>query len=161
MGTGKSKPKRPERSHALEVAPQTWLDIWALCRRDHGLTWAEFEDLTLAQLEALEERRAIAIRHSRHDAAFIVATLFNLNRTADIEPLSPYDFLPGFERDPEERAAEQRRKEIIKGIRSTFAGMIGASKAEVLEMRDKMVTRLQADGYEDAAEIMTQAFPNL
>jgi hypothetical protein len=125
------------------------------------LTWAEFERLTLAQLEALEERRAIQIRHARYDAAFIVSTLFNVNKSSDVEPVSPLDFLPGFEEDPEERETRQRRKEVIKSIRSTFAGMPGAKAEDVKAMRDKIVRRLLANGHADAAEIMTEAYPNL
>lgn len=123
--------------------------------------WDEFQALTLAQLEALEERRAIQIRHARHDAAFIVSAMLNANRAPDMEALTPYDFLPGFEEPEDEREARQRRKEIIRGIRVTFAALGGASAEEVKGMRDKMVARLKVDGHADADEIMGEAFPNL
>jgi hypothetical protein len=130
-----------------------------LCRRDHGLTWAEFEALTLAQLEALDERRAIEIRHARHDAAFIVSAIYNASLGPGVEPLSPFDFLPGFEPDPEEREREQARKAIVSSIRQTLA-MLPTPEA-VRTMRDKIVTRLKAQGYTDAEDIIREAYPNL
>jgi hypothetical protein len=131
-----------------------------LCRKDHGLTWAEFQDITLAQLEALEERRAIQIRHARYDAALIAAAVLNANMPEGVEPVSPFDFLWGFEEPEEDRAARQHRKVLIKGIRHTLAA-IASSPVEVQTMRTKIIERLRADGHEDAEQIMTEAFPNL
>lgn len=135
------------------------MDIWALCRRDHGLTWAEFQGLTLAQLEALEERRAIAIRHARYDAALVAAAVLNANAQG-AEPLTPFDFLPGFEEPEEDRLARQHRKEVIKSIRHTLAAL-AAQPEEVKVMRLKIIDRLKSQGHEDAEAIMTEAFPNL
>lgn len=75
--------------------------------------------------------------------------------------MSPFDLIPGFEEDPDEREARLQRKIIIRGIRTTFAGLGGASAEEVKGLRDKMVTRLKAQGHEDAEQILTEAFPNL
>lgn len=136
------------------------MDIWALCRRDHGLTWAEFQDITLAQLEALEERRAVQIRHARHDAAFIVATLFNVNGSG--EHVSPLDFLPGFELDPAEVEAARWRKETIKGIRRTLGTLPkGTKPADVKILVSRMIQRLKDGGHDDAEQILDEAFPNL
>lgn len=138
------------------------MEIWAICRSDHGLSWDEFCDLTLAQFEALEERRAIRIRHRRHDAAFIVSTLLNLNRgTTDSDWISPYDFLPGFERDPEEVEAEERRKNAIRSVRFTFLSLKNASQERVLEVREKLLSSLRGQGFSDPEAMMTEAFPNL
>lgn len=145
----------------LEESPRSWIDTWALCRRDHGLTWDEFQSITLAQLEALEERRAIQIRHARHDASFIVATLFNLQRGDSAEVLSPFDFLPGFERDPDEVEAEKIRKETIADIRRTFTRMRGATMERVQEVRRKILDTLRERGFDRPEEIITEAFPNL
>jgi hypothetical protein len=126
------------------------------------LSWEEFCELTFPQFEALEERRAIQIRHARHDAAFIVATLLNVNRvSSDSDWCSPFDFLPGFERDPQEVEAEQRRREVVRSIRQTFINMPDASHERVQEARGKIIARLKERGYEDAEQLMTDAFPNL
>lgn len=133
-----------------------------MCRRDHGLAWDEFCNLTLAQLEALEERRAIEIRHARHDAAFIVSTLFNLNRGSGSDPLTPYDFLPGFEQDPDEKEAEDKRKAAVRGVRAAFAMQpVNISAAAVKSMKARILIRLQDQGYMDAEDIMREAYPNL
>ena len=138
------------------------MDIWALCRSDHGLTWEEFLGVTLAQLEALEERRAIKIRHARHDAAFVVSAILNTNLPSGTEPFTPFDFLPGFEQDPEVVETRKRRKKVIASIRSTFAKLPpGTTPAKVQELRASIVARLEAQGYKDAAEMMTEAYPNL
>lgn len=133
-----------------------------MCRREHGLSWDEFCNLTFPQFEALEERRAIEIRHARHDAAFIAATLMNINRASSSEEwLSPFDFLPGFERDPAEIEAEHRRRDVVRSIRYAFLSMRNLPREKVLEARDKMVARLKANGYENAEELMTEAYPDL
>lgn len=74
--------------------------------------------------------------------------------------MSPFDFLPGFEEPEEDREARQMRKNIIRGIRGTLASLAHKPE-EVTKMRTKILARLQAQGHEDAAEIMTEAFPNL
>lgn len=125
------------------------------------MTWKEFQNVTLAQLEALEERRAIQIRHARYDAALVAAAICNVNLPAGEIPISPFDFLQGFEQDPEEREALKRRKEIVKNIRVAFAKLpVGTSAAAVQGLRAKMVSRLQAQGY-DGEEILKEAYPDL
>lgn len=84
-----------------------------------------------------------------------------MNRAPDADWLSPFDFLPGFEDDPEEKAAAARHKEILRGIRVTLAMLPdGTTPEEVTALKAKMVTRLQAQGYEDAEQIVKEAYPN-
>lgn len=137
--------------------------MWALCRSDHGLSWPEFMDLTFPQFEALEERRTIRIRHERFNAALIASGLYNVNRHGDAEPLSPFDFLPGYEADEQVKEAERERKAIIRGIRQTLGRLPkGENTPErVAELVVKMKERLRANGHDDADAIMTEAFPNL
>lgn len=120
--------------------------------------------MTLARLEALEERRAIKIRHARHDAAFIVATLFNVHRGGKGEAVSPFDFLPGFEVDPVAKEAEDRRTAAVRGVRAVFAMMPDkATSEQVKERIGKIIDRLLAQGYTDAEArgILSEAYPNL
>jgi hypothetical protein len=73
-----------------------------LCRHDHGLSWQEFEELTLAQLEALEYRRTVQLRHERFNAGLVTSTVINVNLTEEGKRVSAFDFLPGFEnKEPE------------------------------------------------------------
>ncbi len=125
------------------------------------MTWEEFQGVTLAQLEALEERRAIQIRHARYDAALVAAAICNQNLPAGEIAISPFDFIPGYEPDPEEREALKRRKEIVKNIRIAFAKLpFVTTAAAVQELRAKMVGRLQAQGL-DGEEILKEAYPDL
>lgn len=136
--------------------------MWAVCRGDHGLSWAEFEDLTFAQYEALEERRTIRIRHARFDAALIVSTLYNINRAGDMEYLSPLDFLPGFEEDEDIKRARLARKQAVSGVRRSLAMLPMRTTAEaVAALVVKIKAGLKAAGHEDADAIVTEAFPNL
>lgn len=86
----------------------------------------------------------------------------NINRASSSEEwLSPFDFLPGFERDPAEIEAEHRRRDVVRSIRYAFLSMRNLPREKVLEARDKMVARLKANGYENAEELMTEAYPDL
>jgi hypothetical protein len=125
------------------------------------MTWEEFTGLTLAQLEALEERRSIKIRHARFNAALMTAAIFNVHRSAETEALTPFDFLPGFERDPEEAEREFRRRAARKGLQVAMARLPNNTAPEMVrELKDKMIARLKASGFEDAEEIWAEAFAN-
>jgi hypothetical protein len=131
-----------------------------MCRRDHGLSWDEFLDITLAQLEALEERRAISIRHERFNAALITSALINANRSADSASVSPFDFLPGFDR-PEEDEKQKTRRSVKHAIALAFTQMKGKSREEILEEKSKMVARMKANGIEDPEGLIREVFPEL
>ena len=136
--------------------------MWALCRADHGLSWDEFCTLTLAQLEALEERREIAIRHQRFNAALITSTLYNINRPADSEPMSAFDFLPGFERDPEAERHARGRQQVKQAIAKAFANLPrNWTRADVLAEKARAVKRMQERGIEDAEQLFREVYPSL
>lgn len=135
--------------------------MWATCRHDHGLTWTEFQDITLAQYEALEERRMIAVRHSRFNAALTASVVFNAHRSEDSEPLSPFDFLPGFERDPDEEEAEKLRKSAKHAIAVAFSEMGELSAHNVQVEKARMIHRMKANGVEDPEELIREVFPDL
>lgn len=115
--------------------------------------------MTLPQLEALEERRNISIRHARFNAALTTSALINLHRSQDSEPVSPYDFLPGFERDKEAEEKEKLEKSIVHGIKIAFAEMKNKSRDEILRERDAMVKRMKANGIENPEELIRRAYP--
>jgi hypothetical protein len=131
-----------------------------LCRRDHGLTWAEFLEITLAQLEALEERRTIAIRHQRFNAALITSALINANRAADSPSVSPFDFLPGFD-NPEDDEKDKTRRSIKHAIAIAFTQMRGKSHEEIQAEKAAMIQRMEANGVEDPEELIREVFPEL
>jgi hypothetical protein len=135
--------------------------MWAICRRDHGLTWTEFQDITLAQFEALEERRMIAVRHSRFNAALTASVVYNAHRGEDSEALSPFDFLPGFERDAEEEEAEKMRKSAKHAIAVAFSQMDGLSAHQVRVEKARMIHRMKLNGVEDPEELIREVFPDL
>lgn len=135
--------------------------MWAVCRYDHRMSWDEFQDMTLAQFEALEDRRATAIRHARFNAALITSALVNVNLSGEADALSPFDFLPGYELDPEEIEKAKLRKSTKRAIALHFAQMPGASMEEVLEEKARVIQRLTASGIEDAEELIREVYPDL
>ena len=135
--------------------------MWALCRSAHGVTWSEFQDLTLAQIEALEERRSIEVRHARFNAALVSSTLINLNRPSDSEPVSPFDFLAGFELEPEEEERQKLRKSVKQAVALAFTQMKGASPDAIQAEKAAMIGRMRASGIEDPEELIREVFPSL
>lgn len=116
--------------------------------------------MTLAQLEALEERRAIEIRHARFNAALITSAILNAHKAADTRFISPFDFMPGFERDPE--AQDEKRESIKAGIAVAFNRLPNKTTlAELQDLKGKMIERMKEQGRADAAEIFAEVFPNL
>lgn len=113
--------------------------------------------MTLAQLEALEERRTIELRHARFNAALVASTLYNINRPKDVDPLSAFDFLPGFDKDPAEIEQTKQRRAMVHNIRATFAMLPPGANA--VGLRVTMIDRLRANGHEDAEEMFTEAYP--
>ena len=132
-----------------------------MCRRDHGLTWREFQDLTLCQLEALEERRMIEIRHARFNAALITSTLYNAHRSQDSEALEVWDFIPGFDRDEDEIEADKMRRSIKHAISVAFAEMDTATAEEVQAEKVRMIARMKANGVDDPEQLIREVYPDL
>jgi hypothetical protein len=115
-----------------------------LCRRDHGISWDEFQELTLAHIEALEERRAIEIRYARYDALTVACAMVGGN---------PLDYLPGYEQTPE----ELERRDIKMGIIAALMRLpVNTTQEEVDVLRKRIVERLKANGRTDAEEIMNE-----
>jgi hypothetical protein len=125
------------------------------------LTWPEIEDLTLAQFEALEERRMIAVRHSRFNAGLLASLMYNANRGPDSDPLEVWDFVPGFERDTEEVEADKLRRSIRQGVLIAFSRMQNKTLQDVREEAKAMVQRMAAEGVEDADGIVREVFEDV
>ncbi|HEX4201560.1 MAG TPA: hypothetical protein VHY59_08590, partial [Chthoniobacterales bacterium] len=113
------------------------------------MTWTEFQALTMAELEALEARRSNAIRHSRFNAALVSSAICNANRSADSEPISPFDFIAGFERDEEDEEKEKLRRSVKKAVVLAFGQMRGKDREYILAERAKMVSRMELNGIDD------------
>lgn len=116
--------------------------------------------MTLAELEALEERRATDLRHARYNAALVASAIYNVNRAEDVEPVSPFSFIPGYEPDPVDEEQKKRRRGAVQSIRVAMSRLPDGVKPEaVVELKGKMIARLKGQGYEDAEDIMREAFP--
>lgn len=135
--------------------------MWALCRAEYGISCEEFQELTLAQIEALEERRAITVRHARFNAALISSTLVNLNRPPDSEALSPFDFLAGYERDPEEEERRAARNAVKKAVAIAFTEMRHLPPERIQAEKVAMIARMREDGVDDPEELIREVFPGL
>jgi hypothetical protein len=67
-----------------------------MCRRDLGVRSEEFDEITLAEVEALNFRRMIGIRHRLYAAGVIAAAVWN-SQIVEGRKVTPFDFVPGFE----------------------------------------------------------------
>jgi hypothetical protein len=118
-------------------------------------------NLTTAQLEALERRRMVAIRYERFNAALIVSALFNIHRGEDVSALSPFDFLPGFERDPADEEKEKLRQSVKRSIKLAISGLPkNWTREQIDEQKKRMLGRVKQSGQvEDADELFREIFP--
>lgn len=117
--------------------------------------------MTLGQLEALEERRAIEIRHARFNAALVTAALINSHRASDSRAITPFDFLAGFETDPEEQDQAERLRAVKHGVAVAFSRLPDRITTEQWqEFRAKIVSRLLVSGYTDAEQIVNEVIPH-
>lgn len=122
------------------------------------MTWDEFEDLTFAQLEAIENRRIVRINHSRYNAGLVAAMIFNANAGADSDKIDAFDFVPGFQRTAEEIEEEKRVTSIKQGVRVAFSRLGYCSPEKLKKHRAGMLKRLQDSGIADAEEFITEVF---
>lgn len=130
-----------------------------MCRREHGLTWSEFQDLTLPQLEALEERRVIELRHNRFNAALVASAVYNSHKGPNTEPLSPFDFLPDIG-DAEDRERERKRRIVKKQMGEAIHRLpLNATRERVLEMRARVIAGANAEGF-NGEELYQEIFPD-
>lgn len=119
------------------------------------MSWDEFNDLTLAQLEALEERRRVQLRHDRFNAALTASAIINSNSETKV---SPFDFVPGFEPDPR----DEERRNIKRSIATLFTRLPdNVTPAEVQALKQRTIERLKAQGIEDAVQLFHEVFPDL
>lgn len=100
----------------------------------------------------------VAIRHARFNAALVAAMLYNANRGADSEGVEVWDFLPGYERDPEEVERDKKERSIRQGIRAAFANMPSVTVEKARAEAGLMVERLQANGTENAEQIVREVY---
>ena len=114
--------------------------------------------MTLPQLEALEERRMIAVRHARFNAGLIASTIYNAHRGGDSDPIEVWDFLPGYERDPEEIEQEKLQRSTRQGVLVAFSRMQGKTVEQVRVEAVKMVARMTESGVTDAEYMVREAF---
>jgi hypothetical protein len=133
--------------------------MWAICRSDHGIEWDEFIRLTTAQYEALEERRKIRIRYDRFNTALVASVLINSHR-GNRDPISPYDFLAGYEADPEDIERQKTRDSIKEGIAARLKKMMGSTAGEVKAECLAIIARLAANGVEDPEGLLREVYPD-
>lgn len=102
------------------------------------------------------------IRHARYNAGLIASSLYNVNRgTAEIRALTPFDFIPGFQMDPEEEEQAEKRRSIKHAVGVALSRLPDDVTPEgVQAWRDRTVTRLKAQGFEDAEELVREVLPD-
>lgn len=89
-----------------------------------------------------------------------MATSFlNVHKGEDMEPLSPFDLLPGFEKDPE----EEEKLKMRKGIKQTWARSVerlplDVSQAEADKLKNRLISAAVAEGF-DGEEMWLEMFP--
>lgn len=126
------------------------------------MTWAEFQELTLAEYEALEERRVFELRQGRFNAALITSALINSHRASvDSDAVSPYDFIGGLEQDPEDVEADKMRASVKHAIKVAFAENRAMSHEQVLAEKTRMIANMTAEGIEDPEGLFRECFPDL
>lgn len=115
----------------------------------------------MPEWEALEDRRAVSIRHARFNAALVTATLMNAHRGADSESISPFDFLAGFEVDEAEADGLKLRKSIKHAIALAFTQMKCKTPAEAQAAKATMIQNMKSSGVADPEELIREVFPDL
>jgi hypothetical protein len=113
----------------------------------------------MAQLEALEARRATAIRYERFNTGIIAAAIINRSLPEGTEPVSPFDFLVGFERDPAEVEREKARKSWQAVTRGKVAGLFGVNEGQAADARRALVKQITQAGIDDAEELVGEIWP--
>lgn len=103
----------------------------------------------------------VGVRHSRFNAALTASVVFNAHRGPDSEALSPYDFLPGFEKDPEDEEADKARRAVKHAIAVAFAEMDKATPEQVQAEKARMIRRMTASGIEDPEQLIREVYPDL
>lgn len=100
--------------------PLEWLELWAIARYDLGITsYDEFGRLTLAQFEALLDRKMEEHRRSMLCAGVVASTVANSAPFGDPKrkAISPMDFVPEYKRRaPEEPQSIEEQIAIMKSI---------------------------------------------
>jgi hypothetical protein len=122
------------------------------------MTWPEFEGMTLAQFEALEDRRMISVRYQRYNAGLLAAILCNSHAGTDAEPVEAWDFIPGFQRNGDEVEAAKLRRSVRHGIRVAFGSMRNKTVEEVRQDARGMIERMAAAGTDDAEALVREVF---
>ncbi len=101
----------------------------------------------------------IAIRRARFDAALIASVTYNAHRSADADPLEPWDFLPGYERDPEDVEHEKHMKAVRQSIKLDMTATFGQSPERVAAKRQQLIDRMRADGIDNPEAVYAECFP--
>jgi hypothetical protein len=96
----------------------------------------------------------------------VTSVIFNANRPPDSRPVSPFDFIAGFEEDPKDREREELRRSIKRSVALAFVEMKNPdgsrmNREQVLEEKRKMVERMKANGVEDPESLIREVYPDL
>ncbi|HZP06776.1 MAG TPA: hypothetical protein VFB43_17890 [Terracidiphilus sp.] len=115
----------------------------------------------MPQLEALEERRMVDVRYARFNIALLASLYYNAKRGEDSDPVEVWDFIPGMQRDAEEKEADKLRASTKHGILVALSSMKGSTIAEIRAVALGMVQRLKDNGTEGAEELVSSAFEQI
>jgi hypothetical protein len=131
--------------------------LWSIARFDLGLRWKEFEELTPEMFTALCKRRNIRFKYERYANALTASAVYNCNRaSADAPILTAFDFV---KEDNPEREHTEEIKRLIKQVVVFMPP--STTREKFLEVKDRTIASLTAQGRADAAELWHECWPTL
>lgn len=135
------------------------MELWSWARYDFGLTWEEFEETTPGMFRELSKRRNTKIKYERYASAQAAAAVYNVNRSKREDPtVTAMDFV----RTEEQAERRYRMLKAKRYVSSALGSMpMNTSMEKYLDVRSKVIKDLEADGYENAEQIVNELFPSL
>jgi hypothetical protein len=85
-------------------------------------------------------------------AGINASAALNLHLKEGAKPLTPFDFVPG-------RTATTERDKLKHNLLNLFVAVEGQSPEAIQALRIKTIQKLEAQGYEDAEQILEEMFP--
>ena len=130
-----------------------------MARYDLGLSWEELAELTPNMFRALCERRNVRLKHDRYANAITAAAVYNVHRVGEATPMvEPFDFV----RDAKSCELRAKRQEAKAKIMQAVGIMpTNTTREKFMEIRERVVAGLTAEGRTDAAELWAECWPSL
>ena len=109
--------------------------------------------MTPGMFMALLKRKQARFREQLYFAGVTASMVANMGGKTSTKFWTPWDFVP----DPK---FDELRETLRKHIMSTVTVAKAFTKQPMGEIREKLITRLKKQGYENVEEIFDETFPN-